>query len=267
MQRIADQDRKLDDAQSRVRQSFHRGLATYHSAAVAQAQIAAILVDALQAAGAPDNFGRALEFGCGTGHLTAQILQRFRLNHLMVNDLVPDCAAVLQPILQAHKTQVTFHAGAIETLPLPMGLDLVASASTVQWVQDPAALICRLTTHLAPGGWIAISGYGRDHFAEIQALGGRAKAPSYLDPDDWRALLPTNLRLCSVARHSLPLQFPDGVSLLRHLRRTGVNAVAGRQWTRANLVDFENGLRAARPNTNDLSLTYSPVIIVAKRVG
>lgn len=265
MQRIADQDRKLDDAQSRVRQSFHRGLATYHSAAVAQAQIAAILVDALQAAGAPANFGRVLEFGCGTGHLTALILQRFRLDHLMLNDLVPDCAAVLRPVLQAHKTQVTFHAGAIETLPLPMGLDLVASASTVQWVQDPAALISRLTTHLAPGGWIAINGYGRDHFAELQALGARAAAPSYLDPDDWRALLPANLRIHTLARHSLPMQFADGVSLLRHLRQTGVNAGAGRQWTRANLVDFDNRLRAARPTADHLSLTYSPVIMVAQK--
>ena len=255
----------LNVAQSRVQRSFHRGLATYHDAAVAQAKVATLLVDALQAAGAPANFGRALEFGCGTGHLTAQILQRFRLQHLTLNDLVPDCAAVLQPILQGHTTQVTFHAGAIETLALPTGLDLVASASTVQWVQDPAALISRLTAHLAPGGWIAISGYGRDHFAELRALGRRPAAPSYLDPEDWRVVLPAMLRIHTLARHSLPVQFADGVSLLRHLRQTGVNAGAGRQWTRANLVDFENGLRAARPNASHLSLTYSPVIIVAQR--
>jgi malonyl-CoA O-methyltransferase len=252
-----------DTAQSRVERSFRRGLATYHDAAIAQARIAALLVDALQAAGAPLAFGKALEFGCGTGHLTAQILQRFCLDHLILNDLVADCASVLQPILQAHRTQVAFHAGAIETLPLPMGLDLVASASAVQWVQDPAALITRLAAHLAPGGWLAISGYGRGHFAELQG----AAAPSYLDPGDWRAILPADLRVHSLTAQPIRLQFADGISLLRHLRQTGVNAGAGTQWTRANLVDFEKRLRAAQPNASDLNLTYCPVTVIAQKAG
>ena len=253
--------------QDRVQHSFRRGLATYHAAAVAQAQIAGMVMDALQAAGAPDAFGRVLEFGCGTGHLTAQILQRLAVDHLTLNDLVADCATALHPVLQGHMTQAAFLAGAIETLALPKGLDLVASASTVQWVQDPAALIARLSAHLAPGGWLAISGYGRGHFAELQGVGAQAMAPSYLDPRDWRAVLPDDLRVHSLEQHSLCVPFPDAISLLRHLRRTGVNAGAGRHWTRARLAEFDTRLRADQPVGGQLCLTYCPVIVIAQKLG
>ena len=257
----------MASVEDRIAQSFRRGLGTYHAAAVAQAQIAEMVMDALLAAGAPDAFGRVLEFGCGTGHLTAQILQRLAVDHLTLNDLVADCATALHSVLHGHKTQAAFLVGAIETVPLPMGLDLVASASTVQWVQDPAALIARLSTHLAPGGWLAISGYGRGHFAELQGAGAQAMAPSYLDPQDWRAALPDNLRVRHLAQHSLCMPFPDAISLLRHLRRTGVNAGVGRHWTRAKLAEFDAMLRSDLPKGACLSLTYCPVIVIAQKLG
>lgn len=254
-----------DHAQKRVQQSFRRGLSSYHDAAVAQAQIAATLAQALQAAGAPARFGHALEFGCGTGHLTAQLLHRFRLGHLTLNDLVPDCADALQPILRSHKTRTDFQPGAIETLALPAPLDLIASASTLQWVADPAALMQRLAAHLAPGGWLALSGFGRTHFAELQALGGLGMAPSYLDPQDWSAILPANLHIHVLQQHTITLQFANSLSLLRHLRQTGVNAAARSHWTRASLAAFDSCLRAAQAKDAPLSLSYNPVILIASK--
>lgn len=250
--------------QNRIRQSFARGLPSYHGAAIAQAQIASLLAQALVDAGAPQRFQQALEFGCGTGLLTDALLQRFAIDQLMLNDLVADPAATLQPILDRHKTQTTFYAGPVETLPLPTALDLVASASTVQWVADPAALIVKLALHIAPGGWLALSGFARDHFAELRAVGAAAQAPSYLDGADWRAILPANMTVHSVTHHRISLQFPNAVSLLRHLRQTGVNAQAGRHWTRADLARFEASLRATQPNDGPLTLTYCPVIVIAQ---
>lgn len=251
-----------DPLTTRVQHSFRRGLPSYHNAAVAQAQIAALLADAL-AAHAPRQYPHVLEFGCGTGHLTTHLLQRFAIGRLMLNDLVAESAASLHPILQSHTA--TFHAGPIETLPLPANLSLIASASTVQWVNDPAALMHRLTRHLAPGGWLALSGFARSHFAELRALGSPAKAPSYLDPRDWRAILPPNLHVHSLTQHTIPLHFADAISLLRHLRQTGVNATTHRHWTRASLQDFSQRLRASQPDTPHLTLTYNPVILVAQK--
>ena len=250
---------------SRIQHSFARSQHSYHSAAIAQAQIAGLLVDDLAAAGAPDSFQHALEFGCGTGHLTKALLHRFAIGNLALNDLVAESAAAVQPILQGHKTATTFHAGAVETLPLPQNLNLIASASTVQWVADPTALITRLADHLAPDGWLAISGFGRSHFAELRALGGGDAAPSYLDPADWHALLPQGLRLNSVTARRISLKFPTAISLLRHLRQTGVNANARRHWTRAKLAAFEANLRASQPGEGPITLTYCPVFVVAQK--
>lgn len=250
--------------QTRIQQSFARGLQSYHAASIAQAQIAVLLAQALQHAGAPARFHHALEFGCGTGHFTHALLQRFAIDNLMLNDLVAESAATLQPILQDYKTQTTFHAGAIETLPLPPALDLIASASTVQWVADPAALITRLARHLAPGGWLAISGFGRRHFEELQETEGAARAPCYLDPQDWRAILPAHITVHSLTAHRIALPFPTAIALLRHLRQTGVNAHAARHWTRADLTRFDARLRASQPDVGPLTLTYCPVILIAQ---
>lgn len=259
--------RTIPAAQNRVQQSFQRGLPSYHAASVVQAQIAAHLGAALRAAGAPVGFNRALEFGCGTGHLTAQLVQQFRIEQLILNDLVPDCADALQPILQDTKTRVDFQAGAIETLAMPVALDLIASASTVQWVPDLAGLMQRLTAHLAPGGWIAISGFGRGHFAELQALGGFGKAPSYLDPQEWREILPSGLKVHRLEQRRIAMPFSDSIALLRHLRLTGVNGAARRQWTRADLADFDTDLRAGQPEGAALRLTYCPVILIAQKAA
>ena len=253
-------------SQNRVRQSFARGLASYHAAALAQAQIAMRLAQALQAAGAPAQFEHALEFGCGTGLFTDALLQRFTIKRLMLNDLVAIPAATLQPILQGHKTRTTFHAGPIETLPVPAGLDLIAAASAVQWVAEPGALITRLAGHIAPGGWLALSGFGTGHFAELRAVGGGAQAPSYLDPDDWRALLPPGLHLHSVTAQVISLHFPTAISLLKHLRQTGVNGAAHGHWTKANLAGFDAKLRAAQQDSGAISLSYNPVLLIAQKL-
>ena len=157
--------------QARVQRSFRRGLETYHRHAVAQARIAQDLAAMLAGAGAPRKLEAVLEFGCGTGLLTEALLGRFGIAGLTLNDLVAEAA----PGLQARTAgQARFLAGPIEQLPLPDGLDLIASASTVQWVEDIPALMARLAASLRPGGWLALSGFGRGHFPELAALGSGA---------------------------------------------------------------------------------------------
>lgn len=257
----------LPPDQARVQQSFRRGLASYHDHAQVQAGIARTLAAALGAAGAPASFSHVLEFGCGTGHLTDELLQHFQINDLTLNDLVPDCAAHLQPLLAGRVTQSRFLPGPIEALPLPAGLDLIAAASTVQWLADLPTLIHRLSDHLAPGGWLALSGFARSHFAELQQIGADAGAPGYLDPADWPDLLPAAMKIVHLHHETMQLTFPDAVSLLRHLRLTGVNGRARQHWTRARLAEFAQVLAPGRPKDSPLTLTYQPVYLIARKVG
>lgn len=251
--------------QSRVRQSFRRGLQSYHRSASVQADIAARLAELLQAQGAPERFEAALEFGCGTGHLTRQLVQRFGFGSLLLNDLVPEAASVLQETGGAAPVQVRFEAGPVESLPLPHGLDLIASASTVQWIPDLSALTARLAARLNPGGWLALSGFGRGQFRELAALGSAAAAPSYLDAGEWRAVLPQSLDILAVTQAPVVLEFDSALALLKHLRQTGVNGHAQQSWSRRHLRDFENAYRERFGGGGKLPLTYDPVLLVARR--
>ncbi|UWQ80390.1 methyltransferase domain-containing protein [Leisingera sp. S132] len=253
--------------QSRVQKSFRRGLESYHGAASVQAETAAHLARMLQDQGAPRHFGRVLEFGCGTGHFTRQLLQRFSAGSLVLNDLVPEAAQVMQALEGDTQAKTRFKGGPIESLPLPQDLDLIASASTVQWIPDLPALMARLAAHLTPGGWLALSGFGRGQFRELAAMGSAAAAPSYLDADEWPSVLPEGLEIRQIAQRPAVLEFASALHLLRHLRQTGVNGNARQGWSRRQLRSFEDAYRERFGQGGKLPLTYDPVLLVARRTG
>ncbi|MCB4455872.1 malonyl-ACP O-methyltransferase BioC [Leisingera sp. McT4-56] len=253
--------------QSRVRQSFRRGLESYHGSASVQADIAGQLAAMLQQQGAPRRFASVLEFGCGTGHLTRQLLQRFQADSLSLNDLVPEAAQVLQALDGTAPAQARFAGGPIEILPLPQELDLIASASTVQWIPDLAGLAARLAAHLKPGGWLALSGFGRGQFRELAALGSAAAAPSYLDADEWPAVLPHGMEILQITQRPVVLEFSSAMHLLKHLRQTGVNGHAQQNWSRRRLREFEEAYRARFGRNGILPLTYDPVLLVARKAA
>lgn len=248
--------------QRRIRQSFQRGLDSYHGAATVQAEIAAQLVQMAVAHDLPQPIETALEFGCGTGHLTDRLVQHFQLRSLLLNDLVPEAA---QLVAQRASVPTRAHVGPVETLPLPPRLELIASASTVQWVADLPALMARLSAHLAPGGHLLLSGFGRKQFHELAALGSEAAAPSYLDAADWPQMLPAEMQLLAVRQQPRVLMFDTALNLLRHLRQTGVNGQARQGWSRRDLRAFEQRYLARFGVNGQLPLTYDPVLVLARK--
>ncbi|WP_164660175.1 methyltransferase domain-containing protein [Tropicibacter sp. Alg240-R139] len=248
----------LDPDQRRVRQSFRRGLASYHDHAAAQAQIARGLVTALRAhvSGPID---RAFEFGCGTGHLTEHLRKRFDITWMMANDLVPECRDAMKDTVDA------FVAGPIETLSIPTNLNLICSASAVQWIPDQAQLMQRLSDHLSPGGWLALSGFGSGQFRELQALGSSAAAPGYCDAEDWSAKTPDVLDILHLKQDPIVMWFDGALPLLRHLRKTGVNGQSSARWSRSKLVDFERRYAGQFGQKGKLPLTYDPVWMIAQK--
>jgi len=251
--------------QNRVRQSFRRGLSSYHQHASAQADIATRLIGLLLQQGAPKRFENVLEFGCGTGHLTQSLMQTLDIHHLTLNDLVAEAAPQLAA-LTSHRAETTsFTFGPIETLPLPKELDLITSASTVQWIGDPAALMARLAARLCPGGWLAISGFGTAQFHQLRRLGSNAAAPSYINAEDWPMQLPRDVELVHVAQKPVEMLFDNAIDLLRHLRNTGVNAQAEQRWSRGRLAEFEGTYRSRFGQDNKLPLTYDPVWMIARK--
>lgn len=253
------------DIHARLRNSFQRGMATYHQAATVQQQIARDLVLDLKSAGAPDHYGRVFEFGCGTGHLSDALLASVAVNAYFANDLVPDSGNLILPRLKTLCDYVEFRPGAIEAVQLPENLDLFLSASTLQWVEDAPSVLSNLGKKLQPGGWAAVSTFGHTQFHQLTALGSDAAAPAYTDAEELAARLPADFEVVTLKQTPITLYFPTALQLLRHLRDTGVNARSGQIWSSARLQLFEREYRARFEQDGKLPLTYDAVRLIARK--
>ncbi|MFY0597084.1 MAG: methyltransferase domain-containing protein [Cognatishimia sp.] len=244
-------------SQSKVQQSFRRGLNTYHEKATHQADIAAGLADRIQAH-APKQLKRVLEFGMGTGHLTRQMQQSFAISQLYLNDLVSECESF------APKAG-TFIPGPIEKIDLPTDCDVICSANTVQWIRDLPTTTLKLKSALHPGGLLALSGFGSAQFHELRTLGSSAAAPSYVDAEEWRRILPEGMTIKHLSQGRRVEWFPSAMAILKHLRETGVNGSATQTWTTGDLKAFEHDYRQRFGTQRGLPLTYDPVWMIAQK--
>lgn len=250
-------------SQARVQQSFRRGLGSYHAGASVQARIAGHL-SAMLAENAGRSFERVFEFGCGTGHLTRALTENHEIEELYLNDLVPDCADAAQAAV-CGTPKVRFQAGDVQSVELPGAADLIASASTVQWIENQPRLLACLSGQLAEGGWLALSGFGSAQFHELAALGSTAGAPGYRDAGEWAAILPAEMELVAVHQTRIVRYFDTARDVLRHLRETGVNGNAQGGWTRGQLAGFEAEYDARFRTDAGLTLTYDPVWMLARK--
>lgn len=251
----------------RILQSFRRSLNDYHQNALVQAQVAARLVTHFMAAGAPRHFTHVMEFGCSTGLLTRELLAHLRFEDFCANDLVQESEALVAPLLDKASGRWRFAAGPIEEIDIPGNLDLIASASTLQWITDTPSLLHKLTNALVSGGWMMLSTFSKDHFPELREMGSTAEAGGYLNADEWGQIIPGNLTIKFIHQEFRKIHFPSARAMLSHLRSTGVNANAGMRWTRQKLAAFEADYEARFRDAEGVCLTYAPLYIIAQKTG
>jgi malonyl-CoA O-methyltransferase len=248
-----------------VRQRFRKCLDTYDAHATVQRRMAGKLVQDL-IAHRGDSFSGVLEIGSGTGLLTRQLLERLSMRALWTNDLVSECRRHSETLAREFPSvSVNFVPGDIEDIAgLPSGLDLIVSNAAFQWIQDLPGLLERLSVLLAPAGLLAFSTFGPDNLTEVREATG-ATLP-YHDIRTLRDMPPAGMRVLSVedARTTLPFASPRDV--LDHIRRTGSNALATKQWTRKSLAEFEINYPVSSQSGSGVTLTYHPIIVLAGKV-
>lgn len=257
---------------SLLQQRFARRLESYASLATVQRGIADRLAQTLfegKWMSAPPL--RGVEIGTGTGFLTRHLVAHLPDTEWTLNDLVAKSRDYL-PQVTSHGLAVRFEAGDGEAFPfIDSHYGLIASASTLQWFDDLSAFIVRAARGLTPGGILAISTFGPDNFREITATTG------------YGLEYPTSVSLlegCQAAKltvratqewHERQL-YPSPLEVLRHLRLTGVNAVAAERWTHRRLRQFEteyterfSSASATNPTETNVSLTFHPIILIAQK--
>lgn len=244
---------------ARLQRSFTRSFATYSKAASVQGEIAATLAKTIPARA----FDRVLEFGAGTGGFTRHLLAGREISHYDINDLVPQSANILLPLITPHGAKARFIAGPAEDIA-PAPYDLIASASTIQWIETLPEMLARLCAAQPKQGLLALSGFGRSHFREMQQLGIPPQAPMLCDAPQLRRMLPQGYVVLRQAQWHRTVWFDDMRALFMHLRRTGVNG-RGRGWTRHEMRDFCERYQRDFSKDGRVPLTYDATIMVAEK--
>jgi malonyl-CoA O-methyltransferase len=154
-----------------VARNFSSAARSYDRWASAQARIASELVSRLPAGFAPRSIA---DLGCGTGLLSARLLERFPGASLVGIDLsegmVERCRA-----RRIGDGRARFAAGdAEDPAALPRGADLIASSCAVQWFSDLPAALRAWAGALAPGGILAVAALVRGSFPELEAAHAEA---------------------------------------------------------------------------------------------
>lgn len=245
-----------------IRSRFASRLHSYDQHARVQEQVCGRL-DALIGRLLERPPARALEIGAGTGFLSRRLLDRYPAACWYVNDLVPLSRTYVERYTPGRR--VEFLTGDAEEIPFPPDLDLIATASTVQWFDDLDGFLDRSFRALTPGGILALSTFGGGNFREIAHAAGQGL--DYLPPEavESRAAA-RGFRTLHLEAYTQEMLFDSPTEVLRHIKLTGVNGIRSVAWTKRVLEDFCQAYRSrfATPD-GQVVLTYHPVLYLGAR--
>nr|WP_288812324.1 malonyl-ACP O-methyltransferase BioC [uncultured Sphingobacterium sp.] len=249
----------------RITSRFSKAASTYQSAAIVQRQVAEKMITLLQGT-VPLRAEKVLEIGCGTGIFSRLLLQRLLPKQLFLNDISLEMITqVMAMVRSQHRSiQCSFICGDAEIYPLPKQLDLITSCSTIQWFENPAAFFARCHTLLHADGILAFSTFGEENMREISTttqVGLTYSSKSSLVA----ALLALDYEILFAAEELIRLYFDTPLQVLRHLKQTGVTGIKSQSWTKGKLQTYCTVYTARYAVKTQVSLTYHPVYIIAKK--
>lgn len=207
---------------SRIAGRFAAAAADYDAHSPLQREAAlrlAMRVKSLELPAVP----RVLEIGCGTGHLTRELLPALG-GTWIVSDIAmamtAECRRGLGPA--AHYLVMDGERPALAA----GGFDLVLASLATQWFLDLPAALAALASLLASGGYMALATLGAGTFAEWRAAhetaGVKAATPAYPDAAALRQAFPAGLAV-EVTEENFVAPLDDPLDFVRGLRRIGAD--------------------------------------------
>ena len=217
--------------------------------------LAGLLADKDTRAILDDARATVLEIGCGTGLLSRRVLDMHPAARLAYWDIAPYAPEGIDP---AAYTACDAETHIAETAA--GATDMIVSASTMQWFNSPERFVERALRALRPGGMLVLSTFGRRNMHETASASGVGL--HLADAAVWReaiAAMP-EAEPVEVRQVEMQCRFADAMHALRHLSRTGVNAITR---TAANARAIASRLQPdpAAPCT----LTYVPLFIIIRK--
>jgi trans-aconitate 2-methyltransferase len=132
-----------------------------------KAQRSAPFHDLVALVEAPAPGSRVVDLGCGTGELTAGLVERWQPVDLVGLD---SSAAMLAEAEPRAGGPLRFVRGDLADPPLDGAFDVVLANASLQWVPNHADVLARWVAMLAPGGQLAVQVPANvDHAAHVVA--------------------------------------------------------------------------------------------------
>lgn len=127
---------------------------------------------------------RVLDAGCGSGKLTASLLERLPKGHVVAFDNSSSMLTEARRTLAPFGDRVSFALGDLLALSLPddARVDVVFSTATFHWVLDHDALFARLFDALRPGGRLLAQCGGAGNLDALYGLAAIARTAPALAP-------------------------------------------------------------------------------------
>ncbi len=255
-------DRQSID-KKRIARYFLKSSASYDHHAEIQAVIADNLLQKLVLHG-PGKYERVLEVGCCTGLLTRQLINRFDINVLFLNDLVAEFEPVVVSRLDRSKVgQVVPFFGDIECMNIPDNLDLCISSSTIQWLAEPITFFKQLAEKIRSGGMLGVSFFIEGTLKEIKAL--TQVGLNYMDAKLLRQVLEGHYDILGFETNRQQLYFASSRDVLHHVKNTGVGGVTPYRWTKKSLMEFEEQYCKNFATDQGYPVSYNNVTVVARK--
>lgn len=247
-----------------IYKSFCRSISTYNDNAHVQKIIIDVLLQLLKKYS--PKYSRGMELGCGTGMLTEKLVNNVNISELYINDLIKEVQPVIDSICSAkHDFKYKFFAGDITKIDFPGKLDLVVSASAIQWVEDLDSFFDKLKKSLLPGKPFIFNSFGKSNLFELRSVTDSGLV--YRDMDEVLKIASKHFNIEEYFEEMHCLYFAEPIDVLKHLRSTGVNGIQSRTWAKSQLQKFNDEYGSKFSTHRGVCLTYHPMYFVLSAKG
>ena len=234
-----------------IKNQFKKSIDKYDENAVVQAVTAKRIPEILS----KYKFENILEIGAGSGLLTAQMSKNYNYKEYFANDLVEKSELYVKKYIPNAK----FFGGDFRKINFNRKFDLVVSNAVFQWYEDLGKIFEQCKNMLNSDGILAFTTFSPENFKEIKAITGLSL--EYKTAKELTDLLSKNFEVIKTEQFEHKMTFNNPLKILAHMKNTGVNSLSDDHWGIKEVKEFCDSYKKMFP---DLSLTYAPIIIVAK---
>jgi malonyl-CoA O-methyltransferase len=211
-----------------VRRSFDRAADAYDASAVLQAEVRQQLLARLDYVTLEPAV--VVDLGCGTGHATRALKERYPHAQVIGLDLSEAMLAAAGR-RQSWRRRFARVCGNAMTLPLrDASVDLVFSNLMLQWCPDLDAAFSEFRRILRPRGLVNFASFGPDTLVELRAAWAEADGMTHVNRfadmhDVGDGLVRAGLAEPVLDVERITLTYPDVFGLMRDLKAIGAHNV------------------------------------------